>query len=145
GKTGPTPSSWWRGAGAWRPALALAAVAVVAVTAVVVLRQPAAPPADTVEIRGSDLQAIGPAGTVSGSWEFRWASPFEADRYRVTVRDATGAVVRTEETRASALAPTPALLTRLRAGADYTWEVEALDREGERIATAPPTSFRVVP
>jgi hypothetical protein len=137
-KAAPTRSSW----AAWlRPAYGLAAAAVV-VLAVVWVTLPGRTGDDA--IRSSELLAISPSGTADAQL-FRWESPYEAARYRVTVRDANGGVVLTAEAPKSPWPVALELQGRLKAGGTYTWQVAALDAAGELIAESKPATFQFRP
>ena len=129
--------------GAWlRPAYALAAAAVVVFAVMWVTTPDRA--GDDYAIRSTELLALAPSGA-TGSIEFRWESPFEAARFRVTIHDSTGAEIARVEATGSPLAAGPELKAKLIAGADYSWQVTALDRAGEAIAESRPTGFRYQP
>ena len=138
-KAAPERIGW----AAWlRPAYALAAAAVL-VLAVVWVGRPG-PATDDNAVRSSELLALAPSGA-TGAIEFRWESPFEAARFRVTVRDSRGVQISSVEATGSPLAASPELRARLVAGGEYTWQVTALDRAGEAIAESRPTGFRYQP
>ena len=138
-KEAPARSRW----AAWlRPAYALAAAAVVVVAVMWVITPDRA--SDDNAVRSTELLALAPSGATR-SIEFRWESPFEAARFRVSVRDARGTQVFTADAIGSPLAGSPELKARLVAGGDYTWQVTALDRAGETIAESRPTGFRYQP
>lgn len=125
---------------AWlRPLYAVAGVAVI-VLAVLWLGSPGRVQPDDA-IRASELLALGPTGTTR-TLEFRWESPFEAARYRLTVRDAKGVVVHSADAPSSPIALDQPLRTVLTAGESYTWQVAALDAAGDTIAESKPAVFR---
>jgi len=116
--------------------LPLAAVAVLALgISLVDWRSDPATPADTV--RGSEIQAVAPAGTVTAVTEFSWQSPIQSDRYRVTVRHGPDQVWQSEAA-ATRVAPPQNLFER---GVEYSWQVEAIDREGDVRMVSPPQPF----
>jgi hypothetical protein len=116
--------------------LPLAAVAVLAVgLSLVDWRSDRGTPTDTV--RGSEIQAIAPAGTVAGVSAFSWQSPIRSDRYRVTVRRGADQVWQAVS-GTTRIMPPPAIFEK---GVEYTWQVEALDREGEVRMQSPSQSF----
>jgi len=125
----PSSSSTWK----W--ALPIAAIVVLAV-GLTVFNSRSTPPVDSV--RGTEIQPIAPAGTVLGPPILRWQSPLSGVRYRVTVR--RGSTVIWSETVDGTEAPVPASIG-LEPGAEYTWQVEALDKEGEVRMTSPPQTF----
>ena len=138
-KAAPERSRW----AAWlRPAYALAAAAVVVVAVMWVSTPDRA--SDDDAVRSTELLALAPSGA-TGSLEFKWESPFEASRFRITVRDAKGQVIFTGETAASSLGGGAALGGKLTAGAEYLWQVAALDRAGDVIAESRATRFRYAP
>jgi hypothetical protein len=133
----PARSSGW-----WRPLYGLAAAAVLVIAIVWVAVPDRAIDDDTV--RGSDLQGLSPLGSSNAS-EFRFASPFRASRYRLTVRDASGAQVLTADADDMRVAVDAATRSRLVAGQEYSWVVIALDAAGETIAESAPVRFRYQP
>jgi hypothetical protein len=138
-KAAPERSRW----AAWlRPAYALGAAAVL-VLAFVWVRMPDRAGNDNA-VRSTELLALAPSGA-TGAIEFRWESPFEAARYRISVRDARGVLISSVDATGSPLAASPELRARLVAGGEYTWQVTALDRAGEAIAESRPTGFRYQP
>jgi hypothetical protein len=138
-KAAPGRSRW----AAWlRPAYALAAAAVV-VLAVLWVATPDRVSDDNA-VRSTELLALAPSGA-TGSLDFTWESPFEAARYRLTVRDAQGLVIFTGETAGSAFGGGAALGEKLTAGTEYLWQVAALDRAGAVIAESRATRFRYAP
>ena len=135
----PGRSNW----AAWlQPAYALAAAAVV-VAAVLWVATPDRASDDNA-VRSSELLALTPSGA-TGTIEFRWESPFEAARFRVSVRDARGVQIFTVDAAGSPLAGPPELTARLVAGGEYTWQVTALDQAGGAIAESRPAGFRYQP
>jgi hypothetical protein len=125
-----------------RWALPLAAVAVlgIALTFVDGGRPPIAPAHEGDAVRGTELQAIAPAGASEMLREFSWQSPLDADRYRVIVRRGTTVVWQTETTAQRLAPPETGTIER---DVQYEWQVEALDREGNVRMTSPPQSFVV--
>lgn len=116
--------------------LPLAAVAVLAVgLSLVDWRSEGRTPADTV--RGSDIQAIAPAGTVAAVSAFSWLSPIRSDRYRITVRRGADQVWQAIS-GTTRIIPPPAIFEK---GVEYTWQIEAIDREGEVRMVSPSQSF----
>lgn len=125
--------------GRW--ALPLAAALVLAIGGSLLYRT--LTPGDPVEdtIRGSELQPIAPAGTVSGTPTFEWQSPIRAWKYHVRVFRGSQVVHQSVVWNAGAGTTrfTPPSLT-LPAG-EYTWQVEALDKEDVVRMTSPPQRF----
>ena len=123
-----TGMRWW---------LPLAAVLVLGVAASIVWRSnslaPNVPP-DTV--RGTEIQLLGPIGTVDAIDEFSWQSPITADHFRITVMRGSDQVW-SGETTTSRIAPPAVFVENL----EYRWSVEAIDREGEVRMTSPSRSF----
>jgi hypothetical protein len=94
---------------------------------------PPPPPATTPVLRS-------PIGVVAAVRDLRWSHVAGADRYRVTVFDATGGVVYAAEAPDTVIA-FPDSVT-LVAGASYLWKVDA--RTGfDRWATSELAEFRV--
>ena len=129
----------------WRPAWTLLPAAAAAALAVALLVPREAPPVrdSPLEVRGSTLQPLAPVGDVTSVTEFKWASPFAAARYRVSVKDAAGKTVLSLESAAERVPLAPDAAQRLSAGR-HTWAVEALDASGRVIGTSPPRSFTLV-
>jgi hypothetical protein len=73
--------------------------------------------------------------------EFKWESPYQAARYRITLRDAKDALIFTAETTGSPFRPDATLKSQLRRGEAYTWKVESLDASGSVIAQSLPVTF----
>lgn len=119
--------------GGW---MLLAAAAVLAVgLSLVDWRSDRGTPIDTV--RGSAIQVIAPAGTVADVTAFSWQSPIRGDRYRVTVRRGSDQVWQAVSGTTRIAAP-PATFEN---GVEYTWQVEAIDREGGVRMVSPFQSF----
>lgn len=135
----PKRSTGW----AWlRPAYALAGAAA-AIVAVLWIATPRSVEFDNA-VRSSELTTIAPAGPTN-ALEFRWASPFNAARYRVTVRDAAGTLVFSGETTGSSLAADEATRGKFATMVDYSWTVTALEASGEVIAESRPQRFLYQP
>lgn len=124
----------------WALPLAAAAVLGIALTLVDGGRPAIAPARDGDAVRGTELQAIAPAGASEMLREFSWQSPIRADRYRVIVRRGTTVVWQTETTAQRVAPPEAGTIER---DVQYEWQVEALDREGNVRLTSPPQSFVV--
>jgi hypothetical protein len=138
------PAPGLKGRSAWlRPAYGLAGAALV-VLAVVWLSTPGAGPDDGGAVRSSELLAVAPVGATNAT-EFRWESPFEATRYRVSIRDGNDGLVHFATVTASPLLLDDQTRRRLKAGESYTWQVEALGRTGDVIAESKPATFRYQP
>lgn len=86
--------------------------------------------------------ASGVTGTAD---EFKWESPFQAARYRISLRDSNDVLVFAGEASGSPFRPDPALKAKLRSGETYTWQVESLDASGAVIARSVPVTFRYQP
>jgi len=96
------------------------------------------------DIRGTSLQPLAPIGTVAPPVEFRWASPVNAARYRVEVRDeSSGEIFVRVESDTATVSLTPEHSSRLTRGRPYSWVVIAVGPGGEEIMRAPPRSFVV--
>lgn len=129
---------------AWlRPAYALAAVIVLVIAGLIVLRPVASDVDDSV--RGSELQISAPVGAVRELREFKWASPIAAPRYRVIIRGPREQEILATLTADERLAVTSDLRARLSGGAEYTWQVEALDETGAVIARSRTATFSISP
>ena len=129
------------GTGSWfgwlRPAYGLAAAAVLVVT--VMWLVPGRGP-DDGGVRSSALLAVAPVGTATAA-AFRWESPFEAAKYRITIRDAGGALIGWWDAAASPSPIEPPLLSRLNKDQSYSWQVAALDADNAIIAESKPVTF----
>lgn len=129
----------------WRlPALWIGLPAAAALVVALLVPRPTPSTAPSIEVRGSDVQTIAPAGEVAVVREFRWSSPFRASRYHVIVRDSAGEAVLTDETAAERYVVPPEKAASLRAGR-YSWTVEAKDAAGRVIAGSRPRSFTLGP
>jgi hypothetical protein len=116
--------------------LPLAAVAILAVgLSLVDWRSDRGTPIETV--RGSEIQAMAPAGAVADVSAFSWQSPIRSDRYRITVRRGADHVWQAVSGTTRIMAP-PAAFEN---GVEYTWHVEAIDREGVVRMVSPSQSF----
>jgi hypothetical protein len=100
---------------------------------------------DGHEIRGTSLLALEPVGEVSPPVRFRWASPIDAARYEVEVRDEERRLVFSLPSGPDELALTPDRLAQLEPGRPYTWQVIARTAEGEEIMRSTLQSFAVSP
>jgi hypothetical protein len=130
----PWPAGALKRAGGWFLPLAAAAVLAVGLS-LVDWRSDRGTPVDTV--RGSDIQAIAPAGTVAGVSAFSWQSPIRSDRYRITVRRGADQVWQAVS-GTTRIIPPPAIFEK---GVEYTWQIEAIDRDGVVRMVSPPQSF----
>jgi hypothetical protein len=77
--------------------------------------------------------------------EFRWESPFQAARYRFTIRDVKGVAIFAGEVSAPPFRPDAALRSQLVARESYTWTVESLDSAGVTIGETMPVTLRYRP
>jgi len=129
----------------WGPILRIAAPLAAAATVVLLLwspaddrrpghRGPPAPPPATAPVPRS------PVGAVAAVNDLRWSHVAGADRYRVTVFDATGGVVYATEALDTVVAFPDSIA--LIPGASYLWKVDA--RTGfDRWAASELAEFRV--
>jgi hypothetical protein len=120
-----------------RIVLPLAALLALAIGASYFYRAAAPPPPDT--IRGTEIQPIAPAGAVTGLPTFEWQSPIQAAKYRVTVRRGSDTIWMLESETTRLVPPASAHLPP----GEYSWQVEALDREGVVRMSSPPQRFVV--
>jgi hypothetical protein len=88
-------------------------------------------------IRGTSIQLLAPVGDVQELGAFRWQSPIQAESFRVYIYD--GPDLRWSGTVREPQAFPP--LTSLQPGREYTWYVEAIDREGAVRMTSPRRTF----
>jgi hypothetical protein len=124
---------------AWlRPAYGLAGAAAI-VLAVLWLANPRPAITDSA-VRSSELLALRPSGSTAAV-TFEWESPFNAARYRITVRDTKGTIVAAWEAQASPSVMETNLAGQLASGQAYVWQVTALDAANEVIAESRPTTF----
>jgi hypothetical protein len=126
-----------------RPVYVLFAVAVALVVAALWLATPR-PDGGGEAVRSSELVALSPAGSTS-TLEFRWESPFDAARYRLVVRDASGSLGFSGETTATSLNIDAAARSRFATMVDYSWTVSALDASGAVMAESKPRAFTFQP
>ncbi len=131
-------------------ALATAAVLVLAI-GVSIQRARLAPPGlpeptGAVVLRGSELEGLYPLGELGEApAELRWRGEEWADRYRVTVSGVDEQVLWQAETAETRIEAPADLRGRLAPRVAYLWKVEALDKEGRRIASTRWERFRIVP
>jgi hypothetical protein len=133
---------WWS-PGRFGLAAALAAAVLVAGSALVWTPQDGRGFADQDAVRGTTLQAIGPAGLVRPPVTFRWVSPVAAGRYDLEVRDTALDLVMSRSTSAESLELDPAGWGRFVPGRTYTWEVIARSADGAEITRSAARSFVV--
>ena len=126
------PRRWWQSRATW---IALPAAAAAALVLLTLAGRPVMPEPDAT-IRGTNVVAMTPSGTIDRVSEFRWTSPYAAARYRVVVLDHRRAVVLSTETRDEFL---PASVP----SGKYVWKVEALDASGSTIAASREQPFEV--
>jgi hypothetical protein len=100
---------------------------------------------DRHDIRGTSLQALDPVGEITPPVRFRWASPIDAPRYAVEVRDAERRLVFSLPSGPDELSLGTDRLAELEPGRQYTWEAIALTAEGEEMVRSTPQSFSVAP
>ena len=129
-------SFWWQ-----RPAALLSAGLVVAALIftfaprrAAVLSLPLPKPGST------EVVAFLPLGNVRRVSEFRWASPVDASRYLVVVRDGGTAEVLRRETGEQKLDIGADLANRFHQGW-YRWKVEAVDVNGRVVAQSKTQTF----
>ena len=116
----------------------LALTVVAAVIGFVLVKQRAAPVAQPTRNDSAMLQPEGPTGTVLGAPTFRWRSPLQNARYRVTVRRGSTVVwIGIAETTEMSVPNT----VGLEPGAEYSWQVEVINKEGEASMASPPQIF----
>lgn len=144
---------WWerpfetaRALPAW--GLAAAALIIVIVGAVVVqlrARPPVLPDPTTTTLRGARLAIDFPEGDLpSGPEVLRWDPARGADIYRVTLRGAADLVLWQARVKDTEAFLPPEIRDAIRPFATYTWDVEAVDAAGARVATSGRIAFRVV-
>lgn len=133
----------------WRMAVAASGVAAGLLLAAVVIpplfRTASESGTIPAETRGGDVRLIEPSGEVRAPFEFRWASPVAASRYRVSVFGAGHRVIYTESSRIERLPVPPDLRARLSQGGEYTWSVDALDAADSRIVVSSRQPFTIAP
>jgi hypothetical protein len=84
------------------------------------------------------LKPDGPSGTILGPPTFRWQSSLTNVRYRVTVRRGPTVVWVGTVDAADAVAPNS---TAFEPGAEYSWQVDAIDQQGNVQMSSPPQTF----
>jgi hypothetical protein len=109
-----------------------------AVLGIVWLNQRAAPNPPGAGKDSAMLRPEGPTGTVLGPPTFRWQSPLTNVRYRVTVRRGATVVWVGTVDAADAVAPNS---ISFEPGAEYSWQVEAIDQHGNVQMSSPPQTF----
>lgn len=132
----------WRTRTATWIALAAAAAAVLVVA--IALPRPDRDRDVTSATRSGDVQLLEPRGSVPTPTAFRWSSGVNANRYRVRVRAGDREILTTSVT-GERLDVSQAMAAQLTAGIDYTWTVDALDKDGTVIVESPPLLFRITP
>lgn len=122
--------------------LPLAAALAIAALTPAIYRTLNPPPAAIDTVRGTELQPIAPAATVSAVGAFEWQSPIRASKYRITVYRGANLVWTTDsgETRVAL----PAGVT-IEPGVEHAWQVSALDAEGTVRMSSPRTPFTLRP
>jgi hypothetical protein len=98
---------------------------------------------DDQTIRGTSLQALEPAGMTGRPIRFRFASPVDAARYAVEIRDAERRLVLTAPAAEPDVTLTPEQAAALVPGRSYTWQAVALTAEGDEIMRSTPLTFSV--
>ena len=128
----------------WRSPWPLATAALAAAALLVVwllpsrVVVPAIQPDDTV--RGASIQLLAPTGPSAPPIQFRWASPFAADRFVLEVLDPNQRVVYSTTVtgeRASSDA------RDLKPGVQYAWRVTALSSSGRSLMQSALQTFSV--
>jgi hypothetical protein len=136
-----TPSSFtWRQA--W--ALPLAAALVLAVLGPYIYQRftPATDrPAEPETVRGTELQPVAPVGAVSELREFRWQSPITTPTYALRVYRGNTEIWSATSSTTTFSSALPSLLPDV----EYTWQVDAIDREGVVRMQSPRQAFVVRP
>jgi hypothetical protein len=97
---------------------------------------------DDGTIRGTSLVALEPIGVAGRPIQFRWASPVNAPRYTVEVRDQDRRLVLTIPTTALEVTLTSDQAGALPTGV-YSWQVVASTAEGDEIMRSPAATFSV--
>ncbi len=98
-------------------------------------------------VRGSTVALVSPVGDLRGPpEEFRWQRVENASRYRVIVREVDDNILWQQTVAPTDRLAVPGeLAERLFAAVVYTWQVEAINDAGDRIAASEPTAFRLLP
>lgn len=117
---------------------AAAAVFVLAV-GLYIWREPSGEPDPGV--RGSEVQLLGPAGSVTLPLEFRWSSPVVASSFRVELLE--GDQTLASRTSTQQHLPSSEFGSLLQSRRDYRWRVTALDENGETIVASAVGRFHV--
>ncbi|HYG61146.1 MAG TPA: zf-HC2 domain-containing protein [Thermoanaerobaculia bacterium] len=135
------------------PAMGLAAAAMLALVFGLLFQMRSAPPLPEPGagggggvMRGADLAVVAPVGEIAAvPSELRWEEIPAAHSYRWRLLSVDGSVVWEETASGSPVRLPQALVRSLHPAVAYTWTVEALDTQGDRIATSTPARFRVRP
>ncbi len=117
--------------------IAVPVAAALVLTMILIPRMVIHEPPPESGIRGSSIQLLAPVGTVRQIAPFRWESPIRAESFRIYIYD--GPTLQWSGTVHEPQASPPE--SALQPGREYTWYVEALDREGEVRMTSPRQTF----
>jgi len=101
-------------------------------------------PADPSRVAKDELIALAPAGSTS-ALEFTWEGPGVAAKYRLEIRDASGAVVFSGETSERSMNIDATARSRFATMVDYSWTVSAIAIDGRVLDTSTPRSFTYQP
>lgn len=130
--------------------LAWAALLIVAIGVGTVLRRDSPPPLpapiEDEVVRSIRVEPLFPQGRLEAAPEtLAWREVDRAAIYRVVVRRMARVPVWEAEVLASPTSVPESVVAAITPAVRYTWQVEALDRAGERLAWSEPVSFIVEP
>ena len=131
-------SLWWQ-----RPVVLLSALTLftVLVLSALTSRRPPVPVQPLLKPGSTEVVAFIPLGQVRRVSEFRWASPVDASRYILVVKNAgTATEVLRRETTAQMFTIDAELAPRFRIG-QYNWTVEAVGTNGRVVAQSNVMTF----
>ena len=118
------------------------ALGAAALAAMLVPSRALAPGAQPSVSQPMEIRLEAPIGNVPRPVEFRWTSPFPADRFLVEVFDQAGKIVWSSTTLGDRAMPNYLEQTRL-GGRRYSWRVTALSKSGGPIGQSLKQPFAV--
>lgn len=107
---------------------------------------PALPAPEIGVMRSGEVEAVAPVGELAEMpAELRWVVTDGAASYRVQITAVDDSVLWESTAPAPPVRLPAEVATRLHRAVSYTWTVEALDPNGERLAVSEPVPFKVRP
>jgi hypothetical protein len=114
----------------WAGALSAAALVLLVIVTV------PGPGSTTNLTRGSRIELVTPATVTAPLSLLEWRSGLAADRFRIELTDANGALVYQGYTSMQQIALPPELAAIFVPGRSYTYTITALDRDGQAVTSA---------